>query len=194
MTSEYYIGKRTDIFLKNSYRGSSKLVKEKIKNGEPFSFLITHLCKSNEDAFAKEKEVIGDLWKTDNLCLNKVPGGKGGFSHISWKGIKKSETHRLKIGQSNKKPRKDKEKVLQAAKLGAEARRGMKDTDEVKSRRSKSLSLALTGKPRVDLMKKFNILGKNFIGLKEASNLLGVSKYIIRNRVKSDEYPDWRIV
>lgn len=194
LTNEYYIGKHSAMRLNDNYFGSGVVLKEKISNDEPFSFEILKYYNSSKDAYEGEKEFIRDLWKTDPLCLNKVPGGKGGFEHIDWKGIPKSEEHKRKIGEGNKKPRTGQAylNVVAAAKLGAEARRGQKDSEEVKRKRAESLSKATMGKPKHYLRKKYIIEGVEFIGMEDIVKKYNVSRQTVINRIKDDRWPEWK--
>ena len=133
-TNEYYIGKHSTVKDNDGYLGSSTLTNEKIANEEVYIFEIIEYYDSSIEAYNAEKEIIGLLWKSDPLCLNKVPGGKGGWEYNNWSGIPKSEEHKQKIGEANSKPKTGKGLIatIANAKLGAEKRRGQKDSIEVK--------------------------------------------------------------
>lgn len=193
LTNEYYIGKHSSILESDNYRGSGVVLKEKISNDEPFTFEILKYYDSSKEAYEGEKTLISDLWKNDPLCLNKVPGGKGGFEHIDWKGIPKSEEHKRKIGEGNKKPRTGQAylNVVAAGKLGAQARRGQKDSIEVRQKRAESLSKATKGKPKLYLRKKYIIEGVEYLGLEDIVKKYNVSRQTVINRIKDNRWSEW---
>lgn len=79
----YYLGKRSyrgkDI-TKDPYGGSGSFCKKYYKKygkikGETYTITVLEINKSVKENSAREIIVIGDLWKTDPLCMNKCPGG-----------------------------------------------------------------------------------------------------------------------
>ena len=82
----YYIGKRTfggDDLLKDNYSGSGSFCKTYFKNYGKMLFdtylkEIIEINPSEKINSDREIEIIGNLYKTDPLCMNKVPGGGGG--------------------------------------------------------------------------------------------------------------------
>ena len=83
----YYLGKHTTRDIDNlsldHYAGSGKIVRNyynkygKIE-GETFKKEILEFNDSRESNNSREREIIGDLYKTDKLCLNLRNGGDGG--------------------------------------------------------------------------------------------------------------------
>jgi hypothetical protein len=82
-TGEYYIGKHSTRILEDGYVGSGKLISAiQFKYGkEGLQREILAYCEDAKAAFAKEKELIGELYQLDLACLNLQPGGGGGFSN-----------------------------------------------------------------------------------------------------------------
>lgn len=95
-TGQYYIGKRetiVDVF-EDAYMGSGTWIRKCAKEFKklkklppkattrnlPFFFVkdIILICNTRELVFNMENELIGNLWYTDPLCMNKCPGGNGG--------------------------------------------------------------------------------------------------------------------
>lgn len=79
LTGEYYIGKRSCScpIDQDPYMGSGKIIKHKVKSSRlKWNKVILSVCPSEEIAYAKERELIGDRWKTDPLCLNLCEGGR----------------------------------------------------------------------------------------------------------------------
>jgi hypothetical protein len=194
-TGEYYFGKHTT--SKNGddgYRGSGHLLEERKASGQQFIFEILSYHNSSKEAFEAEKAIIGDLWKTDDLCLNLVPGGKGGWEdRINWKGVPKSDEQRRKMSLSNSKPKSGAAlaATIQNGKLGAEARRGQKDSEEVNRRRSESVSKATKGVPKKWLLQKYIIEGKEYVGMQSVTDAFGITRQTVFNRIKSEKWPDW---
>jgi len=80
-----YIGKHKTKDLDDRYLGSGKLLHHAIKKYgiENFTKEIIHLCETEDDMNAKEREIV-----TEEFCLRKdtynlCVGGHGGFSYIN---------------------------------------------------------------------------------------------------------------
>lgn len=83
LEGHYYIGKHKTDKEKDYYYGSGTLVKDYYKKygkkkGVTFTKEIIEYNASEEINNLREKEIIGDLYKTDPLCLNLKYGGEGG--------------------------------------------------------------------------------------------------------------------
>lgn len=82
----YYIGKRTfngKDLRKDNYSGSGNFCFAYFKKygkleGETYIKEILEINPSREINENRELFLIGDLWETDNLCMNQKPGGNGG--------------------------------------------------------------------------------------------------------------------
>jgi len=66
-----YFGSGSDLWRSIHYHGKEKHSKE-----------ILEFTPDRDSARLREKELVGDKWKEDPICLNKMPGGQGGFEHI----------------------------------------------------------------------------------------------------------------
>ena len=88
LKGHYYIGKRSyggDDINDDHYCGSGKICDDYFKThkrilNETYVKEILKVCKSEQDAYKEEEEILGDLFKTDDLCMNFKRGGKGGFT------------------------------------------------------------------------------------------------------------------
>lgn len=108
LKNKYYIGmhigNNIDL-LNDNYFGSGAVCKDYYQKyppilGETINKDILEICSSKEELLAKEELYIGDLWKTDEMCVNLRKGGMGGGSP---KGRKLSEATRKKISETLKK-------------------------------------------------------------------------------------------
>ena len=81
----YYIGKRSsrkEDILNDYYYGSGEKLRRYYKKyppvlGETINKEIIEINPTKEDNCRREKEIIGDLYITDPLCLNLMEGGNG---------------------------------------------------------------------------------------------------------------------
>lgn len=79
----YYIGAHNTRNINDGYRGSSKILKdwfnkkERIENKD-YVFTILEFNDSKEENFKRERDYIGDLYQTDEKCLNIKSGGMHG--------------------------------------------------------------------------------------------------------------------
>ncbi len=87
LKGKYYIGKRSfdGIIEKDRYCGSGKVCDDyfkthKRKLNETYKKEILKVCDSEDEAYLIEEKMLGDLYETDENCVNVKPGGKGGFS------------------------------------------------------------------------------------------------------------------
>jgi hypothetical protein len=97
-TSQYYIGAHKTNDISDGYLGSGASLRTALKEyGEAnFDREVLIECSCEEEMFRQEAEMLGDLWKTDPLCYNLKPGGKGGFDHIDNRG-KNNPMKRLEV-------------------------------------------------------------------------------------------------
>ena len=190
-TGEYYIGKHSANNINDRYIGSGVSILEKVDKSTPVEFKILEYAKTSDDAYILEEKILGDLYKVDPLCLNRVKGGKRGYAN-NRKGKSHSIEWRQKISKSNSKPKEGiaLEATRNNAKLGAEARRGMKDSDEVKAKRAASLSKVITGVPQPNRRKTVVINNKKYIGVELVANEFNISRMTVYNRIKSNKW-DW---
>lgn len=95
LKNHYYLGKHSTKNLNDGYCGSGKILVNYFKRfpkkkGITYTKEIIDFFDTEEQVFKGEELLIGDKWKTDPLCLNMVPGGKGYYcEHDAWnKGLK----------------------------------------------------------------------------------------------------------
>jgi len=77
---DYYLGQHTTDNLDDGYTGSGKKLNERI---DPFTFDILEYYNSEKELNIAEAELIGDLWWTDEKCLNMKEGGVGGWTAVN---------------------------------------------------------------------------------------------------------------
>lgn len=149
---KYYIGVHKTDDPMDSYMGSGEIIRKAIaKYGiDSFKKEILFIFDNEEDAYNKEKELLEDKWQLQE-CYNMMPGGTGSWSYVNSLNLpnimQDPEFVKAHVELKRKNNSYYTEKNLSAsrknAKLGAEARRGMKDSVEVKKKRSESVKKAL---------------------------------------------------
>ena len=108
LKGKYYIGKHignNPDLVNDGYFGSGNMCIRYCKKyppviGETIAKEILEVCDSKEELAECEKKWIGDLWETDENCVNLKRGGEGGWDFC--KGTKYSDEHRRKISDSLK--------------------------------------------------------------------------------------------
>jgi len=87
---KYYIGVHKTKNKNDSYLGSGMALKRAIKKygKQNFSRSILQECSSEEDMYAKEKEIIKNHIN-DKMCYNLNSGGFGGWAYVNTTGINK---------------------------------------------------------------------------------------------------------
>jgi len=96
-TGEYYIGKHSGT-EDDGYIGSGKLFKIKyFKDPENWERQILHYASSSNGALYAEKNYLGELYKSDPLCLNLIAGGSGSEARLN--STKAKELMSNKLGQ-----------------------------------------------------------------------------------------------
>jgi len=172
------------------YFTSSKIVKDLIDKYGKDSFLvkIDKVFNTPEEAVLYELQFLRSI--TDkSKWLNQHFGSGYDFQTALYK----TEKHKKRIGKANSKPKSNKarEACARNAKLGTEARRGQKDSEETKRKRAESLSKALTGVPQPNRRKEIIIEGKSYIGVQSVCNEFKVTRQTVSNRIKSDKW-NWQ--
>lgn len=94
INGKWYIGKHSTYNLNDGYLGSSQHLKSAIKKygKENFQREIICFCNSEEEAYAKEAELVTMEVVNDPNSYNKMPGGEGGQKRFTDEEIK--EHHR----------------------------------------------------------------------------------------------------
>ena len=155
----YYLGKHVTTNLDDGYKGSGTKLQEYYKQyPNDYTFTILAFYKDKNELNIAEQKLIGDLWKTDEYCLNGNAGGAGSWSaataasSICRIGRPLSEEHKRKISEARKgkspankgKPLSDKQKeILSITHKGNQYFKGRHHTDEAK----RKMSEARKGKP-----------------------------------------------
>lgn len=129
----YYLGQHTTSNLDDGYKGSGTKLWEYYKQyPNDYTFTILAFYKSKNELNIAEQKLIGDLWKTDEYCLNMTVGGVGSWP--SCKGKHLSDEHRQKISESNKK----KLNTLEVKQKMSKSQKGKHKTDEHRQKISES--------------------------------------------------------
>lgn len=138
-TGRYYIGKHTG-YIDDTYGGSGKFCKAyynkygKVK-GETYIREILEINPSKEINRDREKMVVGDLWRTDPLCMNQMPGGwgllPGGDSPHKGKHLSEEAKEKIRIKLKGRKRTKT---AIEKSRLG---RIGLKHSEKTKQLLSK---------------------------------------------------------
>lgn len=79
-------------------------------------------------------------------------------------------------------------KIASFTELGIAARTGMKDSYEVRRKRSESLSKALSGVPRPYRRKTVIIDNTEYVGVQSVTEKYNISRQTVYNRIKSDDW------
>ena len=112
LAGHYYYGQHRTNNLNDGYAGSGKIIKDYYKKYgkiEHQTYIKEFIAfYNNEDELSQaEKDLIGDKYITDNLCINlkqggtNIPSGGGKIGNKSRLGKHNSKEHNAKIGLSN---------------------------------------------------------------------------------------------
>lgn len=159
LKGKYYIGKHignNPDLVNDGYFGSGKFCTDYYQKysailNKTIVKDILEVCESKEQLAECEKKWIGDLYKTDEKCVNMKLGGEGGWGlsresiikrSITQKGKKLSEEHRRKLSESQKGKKRKPLSEETKRKIG-EASKGRKASEETR----RKLSEAHIGKP-----------------------------------------------
>lgn len=104
--------------------------------------------------------------------------------------IDTEEIRVMKAREANKGKRTGRrlEATLENARKGSEARRGQKDSLEVRRKRAETLSKTLTGVKRPYRQKTVIIDGVKYKGVETVTQKFGISRQTVYNRIK---HKDW---
>lgn len=199
-TAQLYYGVRIANKVKPSddlwvnYFSSSEIVKELIRKygKESFTYKVHKSFESMDDAYQYENKMLCLIKnKHKHKWFNRTYGS--GFGYAS---LYKTEKHCKAIGDGNRGKKRSGEaleKCRENSKLGAEARRGMKDSEEVKRKRIESIkktrnTLGFKQKYRYS---KYIINGIEYIGEKEIVEKYKITRQTLYNRCKTEKFPDW---
>lgn len=92
----YYIGQHKTDNLNDGYFGSSRVVKDLVKQGNNCNREILRYCDTQKELNYWEKYYIGDNYKNDKLCLNE--SNSCGIRD----NIQLSEEHKRKLSEARK--------------------------------------------------------------------------------------------
>ncbi len=88
LNQKIYIGMHKTKNLQDNYMGSGKLLKRAIQKYGEENFIkeILFIFNTAEEMFAKEKEIVNQLFIESNNTYNIMEGGYGGYSYINESG------------------------------------------------------------------------------------------------------------
>lgn len=173
----YYYGKRSTDAKRDvkpeedtNYTGSGNIVRNYFKKYKGIKQEgVTHIkeiIEENPDKYsnaAREKEIIGDLYETDPLCLNRIKGGWGGGWFLPGHSV--SEETRRKISEAGKgRPSWNKGKPMseeQKAKLSEATKKAMQ-SEELRQRLSEIKKGKSPHKWTEESLKKLSASRKGF--------------------------------
>ena len=172
-----------------NYFTSSKVIKDLIADHgiDSFKASVDKVFETPEEAVSYELKYLQSIqdkseWLNQNF----------GTWYDMQSSLYKTKAHKEKIRKSNSKHKTGKalEACIRNAKLGAEARKGQRDSLEVRKKRSESLSKALMGVSRPNRRKSIIIDGKKYNGMDSVCEEYDVSRQTVYNRIKSEKW-DW---
>lgn len=147
LKDHYYIGKHTTRNINDGYAGSGIAINAYYKKygkikGETYIKEILEYNNDTDTNSIREKEIIGNLWKEDPMCLNLMEGGKSsgmkGKTHSEeWKAKMKGKLAKENNPWFGKHPNEEQRKRLSDAHIGQKAwNKGIPMSDEAKKRMS----------------------------------------------------------
>lgn len=112
LAGHYYYGQHRTNNLNDGYAGSGRVIKDYFKKypkieGITYVKSILQFYNDENELNLAEKDLIGDKYITDNLCINlkqggtNIPSGGGKLGNKSRLGKHNSKEHNAKIGLSN---------------------------------------------------------------------------------------------
>ena len=162
---KYYIGKHTTKKLNDGYGGSGIFLPKEYANNniENVEKIILKFLNSIDELNIEEEKIIGDLYLTDEKCLNYCKGGNGGITEIISRKISKS-----KKGKKRTKESIDKQRLKCIGKLHSketkekqsEWNKNFWNSDDGIERRKKMSELMKNREISDEFKKKLSILGK----------------------------------
>lgn len=199
-SGRYYLGKRSYYGLdinNDKYTGSGNFCIQYFSKygkieGKTYTKEILEVNENQKINKDREKIIIGDLWKTDPLCMNQKHGGDGGAieGHIVKEETRKKigDFHRgnkYSLGRKHTKEAKEKDRI---AHLGNKYGLGHKMTEE-----NKKKLLEINQKKVCQFDLDGNLIAE-FESINKASEITGASKIVsccTKQRLTSGGYI-WR--
>lgn len=151
----YYLGQHTTSNLDDGYKGSGTKLFEYYKQyPEDYIFTILEFYSNKAELNKAEQKLIGDLYKTDEYCLNMNGGGHGSWKAACeyWKGRPQSEEHKRKIAESMRgknKGRQHSEEAKRNMSAGQKGKPGPNKGKKFSEETKRKLSEVKKGKKRV---------------------------------------------
>ena len=187
LNNKIYIGAHSTEDINDSYMGSGDLIKaaQRKYGMEYFTKEILHVLHSSEEMYEKEKEIVDLDFIKRHDTYNISLGGKGGLKISNIKNpytLKRIENYQNYINERERKKaesnRKRSETIKSMYKGSAFDRTGLKLSEAHKAKISRPVS--------VD--------GVIYSSGTEAANALGLSRSGFDYILKSDKFPEWKLV
>lgn len=147
LAGHYYFGQHRTNNLNDGYAGSGKIIKDYFKHYDKVEGLtyvkeILHFYNDNDELNIAEKQLIGDKFENDKLCLNLKPGGMGNYNGAK-QGHTVSEETKEKLRQANlNRPEEIRKKFGQSQRGKAPWNKGTKTPEETKQKLRKKHNLS----------------------------------------------------
>lgn len=152
LSGKYYIGKRSTDSRRNilpeedvDYTGSGNVVRRYFKKyGKiPGVTHIKEIIEVNPDKRTnaeREREIIGNLYETDTMCLNIIRGGWGGGWYVPGHTVSEDTRKKLSDSHKGKHPTEETRKLLSEQRKGENhPMYGKHQTEEAKRKVSEGL-------------------------------------------------------
>ena len=142
ITGKFYVGMHSAFNLDDGYLGSGKRLWYSIKKygKENHKKEILEFCKDRNELIKREEEIVNEDFIRNEMCMNLMKGGKGGYHKNSWGGKQGNSRGGKKGGKTyiaKENRKKGPIKIKEMIKNGTFVNRrfgGKKHTDETKKR------------------------------------------------------------
>jgi len=195
VSEKYYIGMHSTDKLDDDYMGSGKRLWASMKyyGKENFTKEILEYCDNREILKKREREIVNEGLLSEELCMNLIIGGEGGYTHkvgsesaknFQQSGndsfIKRLQSDELLQGEYKQHGRDSYIKSIESGncKLHKDAFKGKKHSDETKRLMSEK-------KKGTGMGKNNSVYGRKWM------NKDGVSKMVKKEEIEEHSTDGW---